>query len=102
MSSVIRKMLDSIPKILMHKIKSGEQIDGYTVVPSLSNRKWSGGFVDQLGADAAKIQEVVYLSPAKAEKVLGKKRVAELTYRDETGEKLVAGSHDFCNEFEDC
>lgn len=102
MTSVIRKTLDTIPKILIKKIKGGEKIEGLKVVQSLSNRKWNADFVEALGENAEKIKRPVdYMSPAQAEKVLGKGVVADLTHRDETGEKLVAGSHDFCSEFKD-
>lgn len=77
--------------------KQGKIIEGYTLIPTRSNRVWSATARDilqrELGRDAFE-RELRLLSPAKLEKLSSKAKALthELSVGVSTGEKLVRDS----------
>jgi len=79
---LIESWLLAIEKIAKSRLEEGEGFAGYKLVEGRANRRWindetaSKDLLDLLGEDDAYTKKLV--SPAQAEKILGKKRVSEI------------------------
>lgn len=79
---LIESWLSAIEKIAKSRLEEGEGFVGYKLVEGRSNRRWindetaSEELLNLLGEDDAYTKKLV--SPAQAEKLLGKKRVSEI------------------------
>ena len=78
---VLTKLLKELPGRLLNEIKRGGDIPGYKAVQSLGDRTWTNEpmVAEQLAAAEVEPYEAPrMLSPAKAEKLLGKEAFAAL------------------------
>ena len=80
---LIESWLSAIEKLAKGRLEDGEDFAGYKLVAGRSNRRWVADenttkeLVDLLGEDDAYTKKLV--TPAQAEKLLGKKRASEIT-----------------------
>lgn len=88
----IDAMLEGYTAQIEHRLVTGEQVPGYSLVPKLSNRKWSkpneyiSSFLSLLGVEA---METKLKSPAKVEKLIDPKVIQGLTERTPSGHKIT-------------
>jgi hypothetical protein len=79
---LIEAWLGAIEGLVKDRLSNGEGFPGYKLVEGKSNRQWaddnvaSEALADLIGADACYTRKLI--SPAQAEKVLGKKRADEI------------------------
>ena len=78
---LIVSWLDAVEDIVVERLDSGVPFEGYKLVAGKSNRQWSNeGDVEQsifeLLGEEAYTKKLV--SPTQAEKIVGKKRAAEI------------------------
>ena len=78
---LITSWLDAVEDIVVERLEGGISFDGYKLVAGKSNRQWANdsgveeGIYELLGEEAYTKKLV---SPAQAEKIVGKKRVSEI------------------------
>ena len=78
---LITSWLDAVEDIVVERLEGGVPFDGYKLVAGKSNRQWANdsgveeGIYELLGEQAYTKKLV---SPAQAEKIVGKKRVSEI------------------------
>lgn len=83
---------DTLLELANHRVKSGQKITNYFLETTYGNRAWSGYVnVDIMKALTGKdLSKPGLITPAQAEKAgVPKEVVASLTYRPQTGIKLV-------------
>lgn len=93
----------SVRTLAKQTADSGIALPGYHLETKYTNRKWSGDeemvvnvLTIMAGLDPEKIYTKKLVSPAQAEKLLGKKRkelITDLVVREENGTKLVASKN---------
>lgn len=80
--TLISAWLDSVEDYVFDRVKNGQGFDGYKLVAGKANRRWSDdaqaatALFEMLGDDAFAPRKLV--SPAQAEKALGKARAREI------------------------
>lgn len=79
---LIVSWLEAVEGEVLERINRGESVDGWKLVAGRSNRAWLDGAehdIEQIvGADNAYTRKLI--TPAQAEKLLGKKRTAEIAH----------------------
>ena len=96
---MLKSLIEAVKDVVREKLSAGEEVPGWKLVDGREgNRQWVSEdqvvaeFAPVLGAD--KLYEKKLLSPAKIEKLVGKKHpIAHLTYRA-PGEKAIARATD--------
>lgn len=79
---LVEAWLSAVETLVKDRLTRGETFPGYKMVEGKSNRKWADdslaaeSLIYLIGVDAAYTQKLI--SPAQAEKVLGKKRAGEI------------------------
>jgi hypothetical protein len=78
---LINSWLDAVEDLVVERLGSGVPFDGYKLVAGKSNRQWSNDSdleqsIYELLGEEAYTKKLV--SPAQAEKIVGKKRVSEI------------------------
>lgn len=80
---LIEGWLGAVEGLVKERLTSGEGFPGYKLVEGKSNRQWADVeaaetvLIDLIGPEASHTRKII--SPAQAEKVLGKKRVGEIS-----------------------
>lgn len=94
----VRDYLNAVEKRAAELASGGQTVPGYKLVERVGNRKWTNEADAEAalrGAEVDPFERPKLLSPAKAEKALGRARaklVAELVHKPVTGTVLVADS----------
>lgn len=95
-ASLIENWIREVRTLAHNMAVAGEEIPGFKLVQRRSNRKWisevQAANLLSLEVDPEKLFKKSFLSPAQAEKLVGKKAVEELTFKPESGTTLVAES----------
>lgn len=92
---LVREWMKAVEAHAEKRANSGEPPVGYKVVQATGNRTWKGEerdvaeLISMTGADPFTRK---LISPAKAEKILGRKAVAQLAYKPTRGTVLVPES----------
>lgn len=78
--ATIGPWIDAVKKLASSRLEGGKDVPGWKLVPSLARRKWAAdddqaqmAALSAAGVDLDPITTVALLSPAQAQKVLGKK-----------------------------
>jgi len=94
--SVLSSYKSSLESSLIEHLKEGVFIPDWSVVNGQGNRRWSVSESQLKKKFGAKIFEKKVMSPAKAEKIVGKEVVKDLVERPVTAAKLVAAKNVEC------
>lgn len=94
----VKALFEAVKDVIREKLSNGEIVPGWKLVEGRANRQWIdealviAEFAPSLGEAA--LYERKFLSPAKLEKVIGKKhKIDHLVYKP-VGEKAVARDRD--------
>jgi hypothetical protein len=98
MSSAIKSVLEEVRPTLLWLMQQGTKIPEMKAVKAFSNRSWGvsdeelKSFFQNAGLQESDYMESEFISPAKAEKLLGVGTIDSLTKRRETGLRVVPAS----------
>ena len=98
MSSAIKSVLEEVRPTLLWLMQQGTKIPEMKAVKAFSNRSWGvsneelKSFFQNAGLQESDYMESEFISPAKAEKLLGVGTIDSLTTRRETGLRVVPAS----------